>query len=45
MGRWEWIIVLVVVVAALIAELISVRRSIARAKRGGSEPAPRNPER
>jgi hypothetical protein len=30
LGRWEWIIIELVVLGFLIAELISVRRSISR---------------
>ncbi len=33
MGRWEWIIIEVVVLGFLVAELISVRRSIAKDKK------------
>lgn len=32
MGQWEWIIILVVGLGLLVAELISVRRSIRRAR-------------
>jgi hypothetical protein len=34
-ARWEWIIIELIVLAALIAELVSVRRSIAKDKREG----------
>jgi hypothetical protein len=30
LGRWEWIIIELVVLGLLVAELISVRRSMAR---------------
>jgi hypothetical protein len=33
LGRWEWIIIEVVVLGLLVAELISVRRSIRRDKK------------
>jgi hypothetical protein len=33
LGRWEWIIIEIVVLGLLIAELISVRRSKAKDKR------------
>ncbi len=32
MGQWEWIIILVIGMGLLVAELISVRRSIYRAR-------------
>ncbi len=32
MGQWEWIIILVLGLGLLVAELISVRRSIRRAR-------------
>ncbi len=50
LGRWEWIILELLFLALLIAELISVRRSIRRAKdetpgAGLSPPASRDPKR
>jgi hypothetical protein len=33
LGRWEWIIIEVVVLGFLVAELISVRRSIRKDKK------------
>ncbi len=33
MGQWEWIIILIVGLGLLVAELISVRRSIHRARK------------
>ena len=32
MGQWEWIILLLVGLGLLVAELVSVRRSIRRAR-------------
>ena len=45
LGRWEWIILEVLFLGLLIAELVSVRRSIRRAKDAESPPAPRDAER
>ena len=45
MGQWEWIIILLIGLGLLVAELISVRRSIRRAKESESSPAPRDPKR
>jgi len=36
LGRWEWIILELLFLGVLIAELVSVRRSIHRAKHQGS---------
>jgi hypothetical protein len=33
LGRWEWIIIELVVLGFLIAELVSIRRSIGRDRR------------
>jgi len=48
-AQWEWAILLLLVLGLLVAELISVRRSIRRAKDSApnarSSPPPRNPER
>lgn len=48
-AQWEWAILLLVVLALLIAELVSVRRSIRRARDGApgaaSPPAPGDAER
>jgi hypothetical protein len=32
MGQWEWIIILVIGLSLLVAELVSVRRSIRKAR-------------
>jgi hypothetical protein len=37
LGRWEWIIIELVVLGFLVAELISVRRSISRDKKTKDE--------
>jgi len=42
LGRWEWIILELLFLCVLIAELISVRRSIRRAKQ---DEAPNKPGR
>lgn len=48
-GQWEWAILLLLFLGLLIAELVSVRRSIRRAKDAvpgaASPPAPRDAER
>jgi hypothetical protein len=45
LARWEWIIIELVVLALLVAELISVRRSLSndRKKAGDTQPPPHNP--
>ena len=43
MFRWEWIIVELLVLAFLIAELVSVRRSIRRDRAGTAAPDKREP--
>ena len=45
LGRWEWIILEVLFLGLLVAELVSVRRSIRRAKDAPSPPPPGNAER
>jgi len=35
LGRWEWIIIEIVVLGFLVAELVAVRRSISRDKKRG----------
>jgi hypothetical protein len=42
LGRWEWIIIELVVLGLLVAELISVRRSLNRDK-NGQHPPPADP--
>ena len=48
-AQWEWAILLLAILGLLVAELISVRRSIRRAKDTAPSvdvsPPPRNPER
>lgn len=45
MGRWEWIILEVGFLGLLIAELISVRRSIRKARQAKPLPPPGDAER
>lgn len=46
MADFEWAIILLLVLAMLVYELVSVRRSIRRAReQDASAPAPRDPER
>jgi len=43
LGRWEWIIIELVVLGFLVAELVSVRRSMAKDKaRQENKPEPRD---
>jgi hypothetical protein len=42
LGRWEWIIIELVVLGFLVAELISVRRSLRKDKQG-QHPPPADP--
>lgn len=48
-AQWEWAILLLLVLGLLVAELISTRRSIRRARDGasnaGKSPSPRDAER
>ena len=44
-GRWEWIILEILFLCLLVAELVSVRRSIRRARDAASPPPPRDAER
>jgi hypothetical protein len=42
LGRWEWIIIEIVVLGFLVAELVSVRRSMAKDKtKGANKQEPR----
>ena len=40
MTQWEWIIILLLVLGLLVAELISVRRAIRRARDAEPKPPP-----
>ncbi len=43
LGRWEWIIIEIVVLGFLLAELVSIRRSMAKDKaEAQGEPKPRD---
>lgn len=42
-GRWEWMILLLLFLGLLIAELVSVRRSIRRAKEADCARKPAEP--
>jgi hypothetical protein len=44
-AQWEWAILLLLVLGLLIAELVSIRRSIRRAKDAASPPPPGDAER
>ncbi len=44
-AQWEWAILLLLVLGLLIVELVSIRRSIRRAKNAESAPPPGNAER
>ena len=39
MGQWEWIIVLLIGLVLMVAELLSVRRAIRRARKERDPPA------
>ena len=39
MGQWEWIILLLIGLGLLVAELVSVRRSIRRSREDGKRPS------
>ena len=45
MGRWEWIILEIGFLGLLVAELVSVRRSIRRARKDKPLPPPGDTER